>query len=283
MSRRSFDHISVENMYQDQRPYDPVGVSQDPVSNHGHQFRGWHIQHRKELERVNLLGKVFRSWLSKEGDASVPVNPDVISDLKKTARLLHYCTSPLLIQRCLATPLSPADGAWLDSIKDNLFGLYIEYLISLGFQIINERTSSKVKSRSSNKTSSSPPSPPLYKCLQRSWLGGIMMVEVMVQQLQLLVRLYTLEGSRLQQSPPVSPEVRSLFAKQCAHFRDFIHVHSFMHDFHLRILLDLLDGKICSPGEFHLAQYLQLCHVHYTPTPSFAQNLLKKGECVCGG
>lgn len=264
-------------MYQDERPYDPVGVSQDPVSNHGQQFRAWHIHYRKDLERVNLLGKVFRSWLSR-GDASVPVNPAVISDLKKTSRLLHYCTSPLLVQRCLATPLSPADGAWLDSVKEDLFALYVDYLTSLGFQIINERASSKVKPRPSPK-SPSPPLSMLYKCLQRSWLGGIMMVEVVMEKLQLLVRLYTLEGSRLQQFTPLSPEGRSLFAKQCAHNRDFIHVHSFMHDFHLRFLLNLLDGKIRSLGEFHLAQYLQLCHQHYTPPPSFTQNLLNQGEC----
>ena len=223
---------------------------------------------------MTLLGRVFRSWLSR-GDASVPVNPDVISDLKKTARLLHYCTSPLLIQRCLATPLSPADGTWLDSIKKDLFGLYIDYLTSLGFQVINERASSKVKSRPSPK---SPPPSLLYKCLQRSWPAGVMMVEVLIEHLELTVRLYTLEGSRLQQSTPLGPEGRSSFAKQCAHFRDFIHVHSFLHDFHLRFLLYLVDGKIRPPGEFHLTQYLQLCYNHYTPPPSFTQNLLNQGE-----
>lgn len=280
LNRRPFDHISIENMYQDQRPYDRVDLSQDPVSNHGQQFRAWHHGHRKAMESVNLLGKVFRSWLSKEGDdASVPVNPAVISDLKRTSRLLHYCTSPLLIQRCLATPLSPQDGAWLDSVKEKLFLLYIDYMTSLGFQLINERSSSKLKPRPPHK-STTPPTSSLYKCLQRSWPGGIMMVEVMVQRLQLLVRLYTLEGSRLQQSSSLSPEVRSLFAKQCAHYKDFIHVHSFMHDFHLRLLLELVDGKSSCPEEFHLPEYLQLCHTHYSPPPSFAQNLLKKGELI---
>lgn len=227
---------------------------------------------------MTLLGRVFRSWLSREGDSRMPVSPMVIADLKKTARLLHYCTSPLLIQLSVATPTSSStDRPWLDAIKDELLSLYISYLISLGFQIINERASTKVKS-SSQSTLSLPP----YKCLQRSWPGGIIMVELFFHEDNFLVKLYTLEGSRLQQSSPVSPESRSLFAKECARYKDFIHVHSFMHDFHLRFFVDVLSGQHSpSLGDFRLCDFLQRCHTHYTPAPSFSQNLLKKGKCYC--
>ena len=273
LGRRS-EHISVDNMYQDQRPYGAVGMSLDPIFNHGKQFRAWLTQHRNELDRIHLLGKVFRSWQSREGD--VPVNPAVIADLKKTTRLFHYCTSPLLLLRCMDTPISTAGSTWLEAIKQQLFTLYIDYLISLGFQIINERASVKV--RAGKPSSPTPVVSPLYKCLQRSWAGGILMAEATCQHHHLLVTLYTLEGSRLQQSSPPSPEARSLFAEQCAHYKDLIHVHSFMYDFHLRILLDWLHGKVTFPLGFHPTKYLELCHTHYQPSPTSAQNLLKKGE-----
>ena len=286
LTRRPYERISVESMYQGQPPYGPVAVTEDPLHNHGHQFRDWLVKHRRELERVTLLGKVFRSWWSREGDASVPVSPDVITNLKRTSRLLHYCTSPLLVRACVATPTSSEDGAWVESIKDDLLSQYVQYLQVLGFQVINQRASSQVKAGQGSRTASTHPHTPLppptpYKCLQRSWPGGIIMVELSFQDQTFLVKLYTLEGSRLQQSSPVSPESRSHFARECARYKDFIHVHSFMHDFHLRLLLDLLNGS-CSPvGEFSLCAYMQLCHTHYHPMPSFSQNLMRKGVCVC--
>lgn len=258
-------------MYQEEEAYGPVFLFEDPVYNHGNQFRVWETHHRRQLAEVNLLGKVFRSWLSRKGDAAVPVNPAVIADLKRTARLLHYCTSPLLIARCLATPTSAADKGWLETIKDELFSLYINYLISLGFQRVNERTSSKVKpARASSK--------PLYKCLQRSWPGGIIMLELSFSRDSFVVQLYTLEGSRLQQSSPLAADARGFFARECARYKDFIHVHSFMHDFHLRFLLELLSGLRSMPTHFCLRDYLQHCHAQSNPSPKFVHNLLKRGE-----
>ena len=265
-------------MYQDQPPYGPVLLSEDPLTNHGHQFRDWNSKHRKELERVTLLGKVFRSWLSHE-DANVPVNPDVIANLKRTARLLHYCSSPLLLQQCLTTPTVTSHGEWLTTSKEQLLSHYINYLLVLGFQLINERAHSKVKPSSRAPKVPQPQAIP-YKCLQRSWLGGIIMVELLFQQQLFVVKLYTLEGSRLQQSSPLSPESRSQFAKECARYKDFIHVHSFMYDFHLRLLLEQLSGQGPQQQQLDLCEFMDLCHQHYQPLPNFAHNLLKKGTRV---
>ena len=274
LTRRAntFDPLAVESMYQDEMPCGAVDQTQDPVYNHGQQLRDWHTRRRKEIDRVQLLGKVFRSWLSRE-DASVPVSPEVIANLKRTARLLHYCSSPLLIQQSMAATADTAD--WMETVKEECLTLYMDYLNSLGFQTVNERASSKVKPRKA------PPSPtPLYKCLQRSWPGGILMVELMFQQHHFVVKLYTLEGSRLQQYSPAhsSPEARTFFVRECARYKDFIHLHSFLHDFHLRFLLDLLNKKRNIPVTFQLTHYLQQCHAHYFPPPTFAQNLLKKGK-----
>ena len=278
LTRRAniYDSLAVETMYQEEPPSGHVEQSADPVYNHGQQLRDWHTRRRRDMEHLQLLGKVFRSWLSRE-DASVPVSPEVIANLKTTARLLHYCSSPLLIQHSMTTPTAAEE--WMESLKEECLSLYIEYLVSLGFQIVNERASSNVKPKRASSKALPKPSP-LYKCLQRSWPGGILMVELVFQNQHFVVKLYTLEGSRLQESSPAhsSPEARTLFAQECARYRDFIHVHSFLYDFHLRLLLDMLSQQCKVPVPFNLAHYLHQCHTHYFPTPSFVQNLLKKGE-----
>lgn len=80
--------------------------SADPVYNHGEQLRDSHAYQRKQYESRELLGKVFTSWQSRKGVESAPVNSATIDNLKRRARLLHYCTSPLLLQQSL---LSVAD------------------------------------------------------------------------------------------------------------------------------------------------------------------------------
>lgn len=287
-------HVSIENVYRGQIPCSLLQTSEDPVFNHGQQFRDWHAHHQRQLHDLKLLGKVFVSWQSRGGEAGMPVNSAVIADLKKTARLLHYCTSPLLASQCLDTPPPTATLAWLEEIKAEVLSLYITYLSSLGFQAINERSASKqrkpVTSKKAQSAASLPPTQSRlpYKCLQRSWPGGIIMVEILFQENNFLVKLYTLEKSRLQQAtlsleaaetqPSLSPEVGAMFSGECGRYKDFIHVHSFMHDFHLRLVLDLLNQIRPLPEGFVLRTFLELCDVYNSPPPSFIRNLLRKGS-----
>lgn len=59
--------------------------------------------HRVDEGR-ELLGKVFTSWQSRSGKPSAPVSTTAIATLKKTARLLHYITSPLLLRQSAVAP-----------------------------------------------------------------------------------------------------------------------------------------------------------------------------------
>ncbi len=104
------------------------------------------------------------------------------------------------------------------------------------------------------------------------------MTEVMFKEHDFVVRLYTLERSRLIQTSLPPPEGKTSFSEECARYRDFIHVHSFMYDFHLRLLLDLLNKNRSSPDGFQLREFLELCYTHNSPPPNFIRNLLKKGR-----
>ena len=110
--------------------------------------------------------------------------------------------------------LQESDGLapWFDTVQEEVLSRYIEYLQSLGFQTINERppiisARHKDGSRTPSRPVLIPSSQRLYKCLQRSWPGGIILTEVLFQDDMFHVKLYTLESSRLINQPTLSPEV----------------------------------------------------------------------------
>ena len=273
----STEHISVDSVYQEQRVYGPVAHSQDPVFNHGRQFRDWHTLHRKQLDSQDPLGRAFLSWPGRGEGACVPVNSAVIDSLKRMTRLLHYCSSPILMHhphgdQTTMTSASPT-SIWYEAIQVELLKLYLKYLGSLGFQDINERTSSKRKATGHKHQSTQK----LYKCMQRSWAEGIVMVEVLFQGFSFVVKLYTLELSRLQKGAEFNPS----FSRECTRYKDFTHVRSFMHDFNLYLLLDLLVKTRNPPFILHLGHFMSRCHAHNTPPPNYVKNFLTKGQHYC--
>ena len=316
--------INLESFYQECPPLAPPQQTADIVYNHGQQFRECHANHRRQAESQDLLGRVFTSWQSRVSDSSGPVNSATISALKRMSRLLHYCTAPLLITQCVSSPSSPTHSgksvasparsrtgsveggggglmsAWIEKIKEEVLQVYIDYLGTLGFQAIKERTTAATSihgrhQRQGSRTSqssgrSTPHTQPasqaqsssslrLYKCLQRSWQGGIMLIELLFQADQFMVKLYTLERSRLGNQGSIRPEIQGLFSAECARFKDFIHVHSFMYDFHLRFLLDLLNQTRQLPKglAIDVRKYMEFIYKHNKPIPSFVRNLFSKG------
>ena len=321
--------INLENFYQEAPPLTPPQQTADVVYNHGQQFRDCYAHRRHQAEARGLLGRVFTSWHSRSSDSGGPVYSTTISALKRMSRLLHYCTSPLLVLQCVSSSDSPVHSekekrvasparsrsgskedrgtgltfAWREKVKEELLQVYISYLKTLGFQAINERTGSASSTgiagrhqRPSSRTSqvSRPPPHPsiaaqiqpsslrLYKCLQRSWKGGIMLIELLFQSDKFMVKLYTLERSRLGNQENIQPEIQGLFSAECARFKDFIHVHSFMYDFHLRFLLELLNEKRQLPKGMavDVRKFMELIYKQNKPIPDFVRNLLSKGTCL---
>lgn len=100
--------INLESFYQEALPTTPPHQTADIVYNHGQQFRDCHAQRRHQAESQTLLGRVFTSWQSQRvSDSSGPVNSATISALKRMSRLLHYCTSPLLMLQCMTSSELP--------------------------------------------------------------------------------------------------------------------------------------------------------------------------------
>ena len=107
---------------------------------------------------------------------------------------------------------------WQDSLCSEFLSKYCDYLKSLNFLLINESAplaaSPKRTRKLQNKNAATvkqDKSPELYQCFQRSWPGGIMLVDLtFLQKKVFCVKLFSLESSRLEKSmfPSVSSKVK---------------------------------------------------------------------------
>ena len=111
---------------------------------------------------------------------------------------------------------------WQNSLCSEFLSKYCEYLKSLNFLQINESTplacSPKRPRKLQNDNSKTAATkfdkdPNLYQCFQRSWPGGIMLVDLtFLQKKTFCVKLFSLESSRLDKGmfPSVSAKVTLL-------------------------------------------------------------------------
>ena len=260
--------------------------------------------------------QVFTSWPSHTGSAAVPVDSSLIRQLKRLARLLHFCSCHLLLSPPTIT--SSDRAVWFDKIRNEFLTLYIEYLKTLDFEEITERPIlapplSKHKGGGgsgartpikSSQPSQQNPAPPqkFYKCMQRSWMHGIILIELTFIDERFDVKLLTLESSRLSEQKPLSPEVcvckdtvyihsvrcKSIdiflqvygkFSTECARFKDLTHLNSFMHDFHLHLVLDMLSGVRKIPEWLDMKAFLsRFTREKILPATAFNRNRLERGN-----
>ena len=114
--------------------------------------------------------------------------------------------------------MSTASSEWLDELCSDFLNKYCHYLESLNFVHINESTPLTVspkktrhgRSQESTATVKSEKPSQLYQCFQRSWPGGIMLVDITFLQKKIFhVRLFSLESTRLDEEmfQSVSPKV----------------------------------------------------------------------------
>jgi len=114
--------------------------------------------------------------------------------------------------------VNTASSEWLDELCSDFLIKYCQYLESLNFVRINESTpltvspkkTRHVKSQEKMAAVKSEKPSELYQCFQRSWPGGIMLVDLTFLQKKIFhVRLFSLESTRLDEEmfQSVSPKV----------------------------------------------------------------------------
>ena len=75
-------------------------------------------------------------------------------------------------------------------------------------------------------------------------------------------------------------QLATAFTDECDRLKDMTHLHSFSHDFHLR----LLQAHVAQPGSCHLRKGYHVTSLlrdlvrHFARSPHFAVNLVMEGE-----
>ena len=76
---------------------------------------------------------------------------------------------------------------------------------------------------------------------------------------------------------PFPFQLAVFFTDECDRFKDMTHVHSFTHDFHLRVLQGYVSGARRLQPDYHVSGFLKDFVRHYVNIPHFAINHVLEG------
>ncbi|KAI9145638.1 hypothetical protein BKA69DRAFT_1048792 [Paraphysoderma sedebokerense] len=246
-----------------------------------------------------------------------------LSSILRSVRLLHWCRTPLLFTQLRdslfflnsnsfmssnndnprsklksASPAPPSDDqlvSFYQKLVSTFMSEYIAYLKSLGMNVI---LSGKSNINLEKPHASLPTATPRFVIsddlsletgivyLQKSFQGGVLLVEFSVGGMFACVNLYTVNRRygryRIRQpspgfnTPDYSRQSFKLFTEECAKFKNLIHVNSFVYDFHLRYFQEILDDISDSPP-LNLLDTIK-AFIRYNPTVAkFARSRIHHG------
>ncbi|XP_032809002.2 KICSTOR complex protein SZT2 isoform X1 [Petromyzon marinus] len=137
--------------------------------------------------------------------------------------------------------------------------------------------------------------------LQRALPGGLVLMELGFQRHFFTVKQFALECSRFPVGQSLNPQgfiglkarmkhyvegstisesaLSMLFTEECERVRDLMHVHSFSHDFHLRVAHHYLLGRqLTFPRAYALGAFLHRFARAHRSAPKYGRNHLLTGE-----
>ena len=75
----------------------------------------------------------------------------------------------------------------------------------------------------------------------------------------------------------ISSQAYGHFSTECARYKDLIHLHSFMYDFHLNLVLGMLNGEREMPEWLDVRAFLEHFMQENKVPASFIRNRLERG------
>ncbi|ORZ32380.1 hypothetical protein BCR44DRAFT_1440372 [Catenaria anguillulae PL171] len=185
---------------------------------------------------------------SPSAPATSTVSDSDLKSVLRFARLIHWCRTPVLFHcRVLdqfsfqpnATSRPEEARTFFAQLIPEMLQYYCQYLSTLGLVLISQQHEKDEFVVAPNVTV---PTDRVY--LQKSFQGGVLLVEVAVKQVFLAVNLFTVNrryGPHQQRLPSpgfnlpdYSRQSFRLFTEECSKFKNLIHVNSFLFDYHVR-------------------------------------------------
>ncbi|KNE62112.1 hypothetical protein AMAG_18813 [Allomyces macrogynus ATCC 38327] len=240
-------------------------------------YSRWQQRHQQRLQQyVDRLGSpssLLPSSSSYYTLASVPSSSLVLAaaasldkfsnlDLEHVlcyARLIHWCRTLIVFNCRVKNSYSfvPNDvnhsntaeaRSYFVRLLPDLFAKYYNYLVSLSLVQVSQQ-----QERKSFSISSLDSLPTDCAYLQKSFQGGILLAEVSIHHIFLAVNLYTVNqqyGPHQQwlpspgfNVPDYSHQSFQLFTKECTKFKNLIHANSFIFDYHLLELRQVIKSS----------------------------------------
>jgi len=176
------------------------------------------------------------------------------------------------------------------------FQEYVQYLQTLGFMLIDIKSSSTSSKRSKLNLEKTPEDSvrrrhgtgKVFKSenkilyLQKSLLGGILIFEIFMSEPFCYTKLHALEASRIQLKTNQSLTGKnfvSTFLDECDRIKVLIHLHSFTYDYHLRTIQNHIALKPSNLRKgFHIVSFLEDFLKYYSKGPNFARNFVHTGS-----
>ncbi|XP_069837393.1 KICSTOR complex protein SZT2 isoform X6 [Dendropsophus ebraccatus] len=179
------DIVPFDEVLRDVIPIKPMHLSPevDTVSCHGAQFLEIKSTERREVEKQLKIENLFVTWQQRSAQSNMPISAADLDTLKQSARLVHYCATPLLFDPLFQAQvqndqgrsegkkrhrsndsgtsgrdrshscdsadmpsIKPKEEPWLQELCTAFMQQYIQYLQSTGFIVVQLRPASPVRS-----------------------------------------------------------------------------------------------------------------------------------------
>ncbi|PIO30483.1 hypothetical protein AB205_0165700 [Aquarana catesbeiana] len=297
------DIVPFDEVLRDVMPVKPMHLSSevDTVSRHGAQFLEIKSTEKREVEKQLKIENLFVTWQQRSAQSNMPISAADLDTLKQSARMVHYCATPLLFDpsfqvqvqndqsrsegkkrhrsndsgasgrdrshSCDSADMPPSrarDEPWLQELCTAFMQQYIQYLQSTGFILVQLRPASPA--RSIARIRAVPSLAPENRASKPKSEGS-------PKGCYFCVKQYALECSRIPMGQSVNSQLSMLFTEECDKVRDLMHVHSFSYDFHLRVVHQYLLGSNMSLRQgYDLASFLQLFISQHPDIPKYGRN-----------
>ncbi|KAI8990042.1 hypothetical protein BDB01DRAFT_718169 [Pilobolus umbonatus] len=266
----------------------------DILRRHGQTFLETFLRRAKIQSAHRKALKVYLKWRKQyagpqeDKQAGERLSRPEVAIIMRSSRVLHFCRTPLAFcdpekDWSFLKDGSPGKIAvlqWFKTMANDLMAEYAKYLEKADMQLLDfakpdhgDNSNLRISYFSIGKHLNAE-CPPTH--LLRVFEGGSIICEVRLTSIFVSVTLYILhrQYGGLNYNAfkrETRQKKRSSFMKfeeTCGHFKQMIHINSFVHDFQLRYLQKMLRDPNCFPADIDIMSFVKrFAHFNQQPSP----------------
>ncbi|KAI7903404.1 uncharacterized protein BX663DRAFT_433829 [Cokeromyces recurvatus] len=258
----------------------------DILRRHGQPFLEAFLRRAKVQSAHRKALKVYIKWRKRYGnpkaemDLTEKLTRPEVSTIMRTSRVLHFCRTPLIFCDPEKEWPNLAEGSngraivieWFNNMANSLMSEYAAYLESADMQYIDFAKSDDIgynddfifrTSKFSLGKHITAECAPTF--LLRVFEGGSIICEVRLTGVFVSVTLYTLhrqygrlDYNRFRHETRMKKRTNfKKFEENSGHFKQMIHINSFVYDFQLHYIQKMLDNPEKVPADLDILSFVR--------------------------